>query len=282
MRFNPRLLVAGLILLVALAGYFGNHVLNPVTGEKQHISLSTDQEIALGLGAAPRMADEFGGLDPDPQAQALVQRVGERVVSGSVAGSTPYKFQFRLLADPDTVNAFALPGGPIFITRGLLKRLENEAQLGGVLGHEAGHVIARHSAEHMAKSQLGQSIVGAIYVGTSDEYGRGQQAAMLAAVANQMIQMKYGREDELQADTLGVRVMSEAGYDPRSLLAVMKILEGASGGRRQSEFMSTHPNPGNRQQAIQQAIQKQFPNGVPSNLTEGARLSRTDEHTGTR
>jgi beta-barrel assembly-enhancing protease len=262
------------ILLVGIASYYGKNVMNPVTGEKQHISLTTDQEIALGLGSAPKMAEEFGGLDPDENAQALVRRVGERVMAKSVASTTPYKFQYHLLRDPETVNAFALPGGPIFITRGLLTRLQNEAQLAGVLGHETGHVVARHSAEHMAKSQLGQSIVGAIYVGSSDQYGRGQQAAMMAAVANQMVQLKYGRQDELEADTLGVRVMSEAGYDPRALLGVMKILEEASGGKRQSEFMSSHPNPGNRQQVIEAAIEKLYPNGVPRELTNGAELRR--------
>lgn len=278
MRFSPRLVIAAIILLIGLVSYFGTSVLNPVTGEKQHISLSTDQEIALGLGAAPRMAEQFGGLEPDPKLQEFVQRVGDRVVRQSVAAQTPYHFQFHLLRDPQTVNAFALPGGPIFITRGLLSRLQNEAQLAGVLGHETGHVVARHSAEHMAKSQLGQSIVGAIYVGTSDQYGRGQQAAMLAAVTNQMLQLKYGREDELEADTLGVRVISEAGYDPRALLVVMKILEEAGGGQRRSEFTSTHPNPGNRQQVIREAIDKQFPNGVPRNLTLGTEFQRSRAH----
>src|SRR3954454_491611 len=276
MRLNPRMLIAVMILLIGIAGYYGKNVLNPVTGEKQHISLTTDQEIALGLGSAPKMADEFGGLDPDENAQALVQRVGERVMAKSVASTTPYRFQYHLLRDPQTVNAFALPGGPIFITRGLLTRLQNEAQLAGVLGHKTGHVVARHSAEHMAKSQLGQSIVGAIYVGTSDQSGRGQQAAMMAAVANQMVQLKYGRQDELEADTLGVRVMSEAGYDPRALLGVMKILEEASGGKRQTEFMSSHPNPGNRQQVIEAAIEKLYPNGVPPQLTSGAELRHTN------
>lgn len=278
MRFSPRLVIAAIILLIGLVSYFGTSVLNPITGEKQHISLSTDQEIALGLGAAPSMAEQFGGLEPDPKLQEFVQRVGDRVVRQSVAAQTPYQFQFHLLRDPQTVNAFALPGGPIFITRGLLSRLQNEAQLAGVLGHETGHVVARHSAEHMAKSQLGQSIVGAIYVGTSDQYGRGQQAAMLAAVTNQMLQLKYGREDELEADTLGVRVISEAGYDPRALLVVMKILEEAGGGQRRSEFTSTHPNPGNRQQVIREAIDKQFPNGVPRNLTLGTEFQRSKAH----
>ena len=214
MRSNPRLLIAAVILILGVVSYYSKRQHNDVTGETQHISLSTDQEIALGLNSAPEMESEMGGADPDPQAQALVQSIGEKVVAGSDARNTPYKYQFHLLADPNTINAFALPGGPVFITRGLLNRLENEAQLGGVLGHEVGHVVARHAAEHIAKSQLGQSIVGAVGVASSDNYGRGQQAAMIAALVAQMAQLRYGRNDELEADKLGVRFMSQAGYDP--------------------------------------------------------------------
>src|SRR4029079_7317654 len=103
---------------------------------------------ALGLQSAPEMADQFGGEDTDPERRAVVEAVGQRVASQSVAGRTGYKFSFKLLRDPETVNAFALPGGPVFITRALLDRLPDEAALAGVLGHEVGHVIARHSAEH--------------------------------------------------------------------------------------------------------------------------------------
>jgi len=273
MRSNARFMIAGVILLVGLLSYYGMREHNPVTGETQHISLTTDQEVALGLNSAPQMEAEMGGADPDPRAQALVERVGEAVVARSAAHETPYKYSFRLLRDPNTVNAFALPGGPIFITRGLLNRLENEGQLAGVLGHEVGHVVARHAAEHIAKSQLAQTLVGAAGVAASDDYGRGRQAAIAAALVAQMMQLRYGRNDELEADQLGVRFMSEAGYDPRAMLGVMKILESASkGGQRQPEFMSTHPNPGNRLQHIQEAINKLYPGGVPAELRSGASL----------
>lgn len=242
-----------------------------MTGETQHVALSTDQEVALGLQSAPEMAAQFGGEDPDPQAQALVERVGQRIVQNSGARDSAYKYRFTVLRDAETINAFALPGGPIFITRGLLKRLENEAQLAGVLGHEVGHVVARHAAEHIAKSQLAQGVVGAVVVGASDESGRGRSAAMIAAFAAQMAQLRYGRNDELESDRLGVRFLSEAGYDPRAMLAVMKILAGSGKGGRQPEFMSTHPDPGNREQQIQAEIQKRFPNGVPPELTSGTK-----------
>ncbi len=266
---NPRLIVAVLILVFGIFGYYSQRQTNPVTGEVQHVSLTQDQEITLGLNSAPEMAAQFGGLDPDPAALETVRRVGERLVQRSSAQKSDYRFQFHLLRDPQTVNAFALPGGPIFITRALFDLLENEAQLAGVLGHEIGHVIERHSAEHMAKSELANSVVGAAGVAASDQDGRGRQAAMLAAFVSQMAQLRYGRKDELESDRWGVRTMAAAGYDPRELLGLMRILERSSGGGRQPEFMSSHPDPGNREETIRQAIAVLFPNGMPSDLTKG-------------
>jgi predicted Zn-dependent protease len=269
---RSRLLVAIVIAAGALLSYYGSREVNPVTGETQHISISKDQEVALGLRSAPVMAEEFGGLEQDAEVQDDVESVGQRIVKGSGAGKTSYEFRFRVLKDPRTVNAFALPGGPIFITRALLDRLQNEAQLAGVLGHEIGHVVGRHSAEHIAKSQLAQGLVGAVGVATSDDRG-GQGGAQLAAVVAQLIQLRYGRNDELESDSLGVNFMSEAGYDPRVLIEVMDILEksGGGGGPR-PEFLSTHPDPGNRRARIQEAIDRRFPNGVPPELTRGREI----------
>jgi beta-barrel assembly-enhancing protease len=112
--------------------------------------------------------------------------------------------------------------------------------------------------------------VGAVGVAASDEQGRGQQAAQFAMLVSQVVQMRYGRDDELQSDTLGVDFMSDAGYDPRAMLSVMVVLARSSGGgSRAPEFLSTHPDPGNRQAVIQQAIQQKFPGGPPANLTMG-------------
>jgi beta-barrel assembly-enhancing protease len=270
MRRSPRLIVAAIILMFGLFSFLSKRDTNPVTGETQYVSLSPEQEIALGLQSAPQMAAEMGGLDPDAALQERIAALGNKLVENSFAGEAPYKFQFHVLADPNTVNAFALPGGPVFITRALLDRLENEAQVAGVLGHEIGHVIARHASEHIAKSNLANSVVGAVAVAGSDEYGRGQQAAMMAAFVAQMAQLRYGRNDELESDKYGVRIMSETGYDPRAMLGVMKILQEASGGSRQTEFMSTHPDPGNRLQKIEETIRELYPQGVPETLTTGA------------
>jgi predicted Zn-dependent protease len=170
--------------------------------------------------------------------------VGARLVNRTEARTSPYKFNFHLLKDQDTINAFALPGGQIFITRALLNRLESEGQLAGVLGHEIGHVIQRHSAEHMARAGLTQGMVNAASVAIDG------QAGQVAAMIGQTINMRYGRDDELESDRSGLRYMFEAGYDPRALIGVMKILDEASGGGP-PEFLSSHPKPANRIQHIQ-------------------------------
>ncbi|HYF39539.1 MAG TPA: M48 family metallopeptidase, partial [Gemmatimonadales bacterium] len=162
---------------------------------------------------------------------------------------------------------FALPGGQIFITEGLLRRLTTDGQVAGVLGHEIAHVVARHGAEHIAKQQLTQGLTGAAVLATydpSDPSSRG--SAAVAAMIGQLVNMRFGRQDELESDRLGVRFTGEAGYDPRSMTALMQILGEASEGNRPPEFFSTHPNPENRIQRIQEAIQEQYPNGVPEGL----------------
>ena len=270
-----RLAAAAVMLVVALVSYYAKRRVNPVTGETQSIALTEKQEVALGLQAAPQMARKFGGSDRDSDAQRLLDEVGGKLVRGGPAKDSPYRFEFTLLADDRTVNAFALPGGPVFITRALYGRLSSEAELAGVLGHEVGHVLGRHAAERIAKSQLGQQIAGAVGVATSDEHGRGGLAQLATQAVVQMTQMRFGREDELQSDALGVRFMSEAGYDPRALIRVMKVLADSRGGKSQPEFMSTHPDPGNRAERIQAEIDKRFPGGVPSSLTEGRALAAT-------
>src|SRR5262249_13015580 len=153
-----------------------------------------------------------------------------------------------------------LPGGQVFITAALFDRLQTEGQLAGVLGHEIGHVIERHSAEQMAQTQLTQGLSGAVVVGTYDPSRPGTMAtAAAAAMAAQMINLRYGRGDETEADSDGVRFMAKAGYDPRSMIKVMEILKQTSGGRSTPEWMSSHPDPGNRIEHIQAVIAQEFP-----------------------
>ena len=264
-----RLAIAVIIAVVVIIGYLGTSSTNPITGQSQRVAMTVDQEIALGLQSAPEMAAQFGGLHPDTEAQAMVDRVGARLLSRGFEGAElPYPFEFHLLADSKTVNAFALPGGQIFITAALFTRLESEGQLAGVLGHEIGHVIERHGAEHLAKQQLTQGLVGAVAVGASDPNSPvgAQQAAMIASMVGNMVNLRYGREDELESDRWGVQLVINAGYDPRGMIRVMEILREASGGSGQPEFMSSHPDPGNRIDRIRALITELMPGGIPDSL----------------
>ena len=256
-----RLVIAVVIALMAIITYFSSTSENPLTGEQQRVAMTPEQEIALGYKTAPQMAAQMGGLTQNEKAAALVRQLGEKLVAASFAAKSPYKFSFHVLADPKTVNAFALPGGPIFITEGLLRLLKSEAELAGVVGHEIGHVIARHSSERLAKQQLTQGLLGALVVGSGD-----YSTAQIGQIVGSMINMSYGREDELESDALGIRIMGEAGYDPRAMIRVMEVLAKASGGSKQPEFMSTHPAPENRAARIKEEIEKRFPQGVPKGL----------------
>ena len=245
-----KLLIGAGIILFAVIKYCSSAEVNPYTGEKQHIALTEEQEIAMGIQAAPQMAAQHGGLYPNENYQAFVDQVGQRLVNNSIARETNYKYDFHLLADQQTINAFALPGGQIFITYALFSKLENEDQLAGVLGHEIGHVVGRHSAERMAKQGLTQGILSGVAVGIDPNTAQG------AAAIAQMLNMQYGRDDELQSDDLGVRFMLKAGYNAEEMIGVMQILKAAAGPNRVPERMSTHPDPENRIQKIKDAIEK--------------------------
>jgi predicted Zn-dependent protease len=267
-RFSiGRVLIALVIAAISIIGFLGSKSYNPITEENQYVAITPEQEIALGLQAAPEMAREFGGLDLDPSQQAYVDKVCEMLIQNSNAKNTDWPFECHLLADDQTINAFALPGGQVFITSALFNQLETEGQLAGVLAHEIGHVVARHSAQQIAKAELTQGLTGAVVIASYDPQDpNSRSAAYMAQIVGQLVNMKYGRDDELQSDRLGVEFMSEAGYDPRALLRVMEILAASTEGTRPPEFFSTHPNPDNRIARIQEAIDEVFPQGVPDNL----------------
>jgi len=245
-----RLLIGAGIILFTLFKYYAKRETNEYTGKAQSVDLTVEQEIALGIQSAPQMAAQHGGLHPDQDAQRLVDEVGAKLVNNSIAKESPYKYEFHLLRDPQAINAFALPGGQIFITYALYSKLENEDQLAGVLGHEIGHVLGRHSAERMAKQGLTEGIVSGVMMGGGQ--GTGQMAAMIGNTIN----MKYGRGDELESDELGVRFLIKAGYQPEEMIGVMEILKAAAGPNKTPEFQSTHPDPENRIEEIKKAIEK--------------------------
>ena len=243
-----RLLIGVVIVAFAFVKKCSNKTVNPYTNRTQNINMEPSQEIAIGLQSRPEMIQQYGGMHPDTKVQAYIDAIGAKLVNNSIASQTPYRYEFHVLNDNNSVNAFALPGGQIFITSALLSRLENEDQIAGVLGHEIGHVLGRHSAERIADSEFWRTVsagasVGADAGGIVNQYG---QSTLL----------KNGRDDELESDDLGVRFMIKAGYNPKEMIRVMEILKEASGGSRVPEFQSSHPDPDNRIEHINESIEK--------------------------
>ena len=269
MRLNLRFIIALVIAAISLIGYFFNTSTNPVTGEKQHVNMSAAQEVALGVQAAPQMEQQYGGESPDAKATAEVQRVGQQIVEANKLNQeTQYQFHFHLLADDQTINAFALPGGQVFITKGLLNNLTSEGQLAGVLAHEVGHVIARHSAQQVAQSQLTQGLSGAAAIAAYDPNSPGSSVARAAAAAMiaKLVGLRFSRNDELEADNFAVKFTPAAGYNPAAMITVMQMLDKKAGGNNPPEFLSTHPNPSNRIEELNQDIKQDYPQGVPGGL----------------
>lgn len=252
-----KLLLALVIAAISVITYMSQSSVNVVTGEKQHVAMTINQEIALGLEAGPQMAAQHGGQSSDRVGQARVDAVGQKLLRTPTLTKSPYKFDFHLLADPKTVNAFALPGGQVYITTALYRELSTEAQLAGVLGHEIGHVIQRHSAQQLAKARLTQGLTGAAAMAAYDPNNpTTRNAQVIAQVVGQLVTMRYGRDDELESDRWGVLLLHESGYDPHALIEVMEILARAGGSSRAPEFFSTHPNPENRIGRIKEEIAK--------------------------
>jgi len=267
-RISLRIIVALIIAAFSVFSFFSHSSFNPVTNQNQHVNMTPEQETMLGLQSAPAMANEYGGEARDPQGQAEVTRIGNELIAKTDAGKTPYKYEFHLLADPKTVNAFALPGGQVFITEGLFKHLDTDGELAGVLAHEVGHVVARHSAQQLAKQELTQGLTGAAVIAAYDPNDRNSRyKADMAMLIGQVVSLKFGRNDELEADKLGVRFSADAGYDPRAMIKVMEILDHVAKSRT-PEFFSTHPNPEHRIERIQKAIKENYPNGVPSGMIQ--------------
>ncbi|MDX1647783.1 MAG: M48 family metallopeptidase, partial [Longimicrobiales bacterium] len=242
MRIRTILAMALLAVTVACA-------VNPATGRREFMLVSEQEEIQMGREADPQVTAAYGLAD-DPELQAYVSEIGQEMAAISERPDLPWSFK---VVDEPVVNAFALPGGFIYVTRGILAHFANEAELAGVLGHEIGHVTARHSASQMSRQQLQQIGVGVgmIVSETFRDYGG------LAVAGLQLMNLSYSRDDELQSDRLGLRYMSRVGYDPEELIGVFEMLASVSGsaeGGRVPEWQLTHPYPENREQEIRDEI----------------------------
>ena len=254
-RISLRVIIGAAVILFGIVSYFSHQSVNPVTGERQYVTLDHDQEVALGLQSAPSMIEQMGGEVSEADARSQeVRQIGAKIAATKQPQASNYPFQYHLLSDTQTINAFALPGGQIFITLGLYTNLADEAELAGVLGHETGHVVERHVAQQIAQSNLGKSLVLGTGIAASGNRN-GLATWALTDLANQMLQLRFSREDESQADQCGLQYMTDAGYDPRAMIDVMKVLKSVSAGGGEPEFLETHPDPGNRIEAIDHWMQ---------------------------
>jgi len=235
--------------ILALAVAVSTCAVNPVTGKRELSLVSEGQEIQMGQQYAQQVKQEMG-VYPDSGIQRYVRTIGLRLAKASERPSIPW--DFTVMDDPQ-VNAFALPGGPIFITRGILTHMNSEAELASVIGHEIGHVTARHSAQQITRQQLFQ--VGLVAGAIASE--KVAQNLGLLSTGLGILSLKYGRDDESQADQLGFRYALNDGYDVRRMVDMFRILERVSGGSgRIPEWQSTHPDPGNRIAATEARLRR--------------------------
>jgi len=222
---------------------------NPATGERQLILISESQEIEMGRGGAAQVEASMGLYD-NPELQEYVSEIGHELAAKSEKPGLPWSFK---VVDDDLVNAFALPGGFIFVTRGILAYFNSEAELAGVLGHEIGHVTARHSAEQLSRASVAQLglAAGTVFVPEFSPY------ASAAGQGLGLLFLKFGRDDESQSDELGFRYMQRAGYNPTEMVDVFDMLDRvtqAAGGRGIPTWLSTHPDPGDRRTRMEEAL----------------------------
>ncbi|MGZ6141817.1 MAG: M48 family metalloprotease [Myxococcales bacterium] len=227
-------------------------VRNPATGKLQLDLVSSAQEVQMGQDAKKQVEEQMG-LYKDPKLEPYVANLGKQLATATGA-DFPFSYE---IVDDSSVNAFALPGGPIFVNRGLLAHIGSEAQLAAVLGHETGHVVAHHSANQMSKQELAQIglAVGSAISPTIASLGQAAGAGL------QLLFLKYSRDDETQADELGFRYMTKAGYDPHQMLDLFHMLDGLtkeSPGGKTPQWLQTHPDPGNRTQATEQRLKTEL------------------------
>jgi predicted Zn-dependent protease len=271
-RFVAPLRARGKVALtLVLACTAASCAMNPATGRNQLMLVSESQEIEMGRQYDQQVVASIG-LYPDSAWQRYIQQLGSQLAAEGERPQLPWTF--RVVDDP-AVNAFALPGGFIYVTRGLLAHMNSEAELASVVGHEIGHVTARHTVSQMSSQQLaGLGLaIGSIVSSEFERY------AGLANTALGVLFLKYSRDDESEADDLGLRYMTRANFDPRAMPEVFVLLERvgeSQGGGRLPEWLATHPNPANRGANISEQIAALPQNFSGTVVNRDAYLRRLD------
>ena len=241
---------SALFFLMATLFFAQSCQVNPVTGKRQLAFMSEEKEIAMGKSYDPQVVAEMGKYE-NPRMASFLTEKGNAMAAISERPNLPWKFT---LIDSPVVNAFAVPGGFVYFTRGIMAHFNNEAQFAGVLGHEIGHVTARHTVAAQARQTVGQ--IGAIGAMILSPEVASQGEALMQGM--QMLFLKYGRDAESQSDQLGVKYSTRIGYDAKEMAGFFGTLDRLTGGseNRVPEFQSTHPDPANRKVRVAQLAQQ--------------------------
>ena len=240
-----------LLLSLPLTALLSGCAVNPVTGQEELMLFGPDKDVELGRKYGPQIEKALGGRFPDENLQSYVNRVGQRLAR--VCHRPDIAYHFTAVRQKQ-INAFAVPGGYIYITTGLLEKLETEAQLAAILGHKIGHVVARDTMAALSR-QIGMTALVAASAGVG---GRGSGDLMAgAAFVSGVLSLQYSREDEKAADLVGLSYMVQAGYDPNGMVETMQILQELQ-SIRPIEFFSTHPNPESRLGYLQERIGRRY------------------------
>ena len=254
-RALVRTLLSSLVLSLATQAYAQTQA--PTFPNPGKTSISKDQQTALGLEAAGQVFQQMPVLPDDSPEAVYIRQLGQKLVA-TIPQQTSWPFEFHVVPQKE-INAFALPGGQMFINLGTLMSAKNEAELAGVMAHEMAHVYMQHSAKQAGKAQTTNLIAGlatAVLGGTVGNRAGGlvgQLGQMGIQMGAQGFLMKYSRSDESQADAVGAVILHKAGYNPQSMVDFFKTM-GAVAGAAPPELFSSHPNPGNRQEAISKQI----------------------------
>ena len=231
---------------------------NPETGRAQLRLLPSAQVSAMGQEAKPGLINEYGGEVESADLRNYIDEIGRKLTPHVAEEFAGIEWDFIVL-DSEVINAFALPGGNVFMSRGLLQRFTNEAQVAAVLGHEIGHVTGQHVDERISQAVGLQGLmvgVGILSGGSDSELVRAAPT-VIGGLGSGFL-LKFGRDQELEADALGMRYMVAAGYDPQGMVQVLEVLRDAAGGAAPPEILSTHPDPGRRINDAQRLIDRQY------------------------
>lgn len=237
--------------------------------ESPAVQLGTAHEVALGNRSVRQIEDQFGGLSNDANLQNVVQQIGARLAEHSDAGQVPFQYTFQVLADEHVTNAFALPGGRIYVTAALIQKLQSHAEIAAILAHQMAHLVQSHGIDRLANTTLSDGQTGAVVMASflDESESAHVTAPQVAQLISKTVDLHYIQDEEQRSDVQAVQFLAQAGFDPNGLIRALRQLQTNDAGL-QTAFAKTHPNPIRRLPYIRVEIERVFPQGVPKDFVQ--------------